>query len=244
MKPYINLLCGRDVDKSLIKPAQRKRQWMDNTPNKFAYRCLPLSVANQYGWEFCCPFSFSAVWRGGLDMDQVEITSEESSNFVSTHFGSGIITFNINVIIKTDSSHNLLITGPFNDGKSFIFPLSGVIESDWMPYTFTMNWKFSEKDVPVSFEKGEPFCRVFPIPKNIEEYEFTIEDLSEEKYTEITQEMKRWSDTRRNFDEQRYCGKDWSANLPGLYYKGVYADGSKCPTEHKTRLNLDVTEKE
>jgi len=34
-----------------IRPARRERKWMDNAHQKFPYRCLPLVVANQYGWE-------------------------------------------------------------------------------------------------------------------------------------------------------------------------------------------------
>ena len=147
MKPYIRLLCNDGVDKSLIRPAQRKREWMEETPNKFAYRCLPLSMANQYGWEFCCPISFSAVWFGGIDANRIYIKTEHETNFVKSHFGSGILTFDINIIVKTDEKHNLMITGPINEGKHGISPLSGVIETDWMPYTFTMNWKFTAQDL-------------------------------------------------------------------------------------------------
>ncbi len=32
--------------KPLIRPASPKRDWMDATPESFAYRCLPLNIAN------------------------------------------------------------------------------------------------------------------------------------------------------------------------------------------------------
>ena len=32
---------------------------MDDTPDGFAYRCIPLSVANGHGWEMVCPLAFS-----------------------------------------------------------------------------------------------------------------------------------------------------------------------------------------
>ena len=28
-----------------------ERAWMDSTDRRFAYRCLPLSIANSMGWE-------------------------------------------------------------------------------------------------------------------------------------------------------------------------------------------------
>ena len=46
--------------------------------------------------------------------------------------------------------------------KDGIGPLEGVIETDWLPFTFTMNWQFTRPG-RVVFEKGEPFCFITPI---------------------------------------------------------------------------------
>ena len=33
-----------------LEPAARTREWMESLPDHFAYRCLPLLIANQAGW--------------------------------------------------------------------------------------------------------------------------------------------------------------------------------------------------
>ena len=43
-----------------LRPAPPTRQWMDETSEAFAYRCLPLNIANAHGWELLSPSSFSA----------------------------------------------------------------------------------------------------------------------------------------------------------------------------------------
>ena len=43
--------------------ADWERDWMDSTPNRFAYRCLPLTIANQTGWWIKNPVGFTATWR-------------------------------------------------------------------------------------------------------------------------------------------------------------------------------------
>jgi len=48
-----------------LVPASVFRPWMEATENRFAYRCLPLAMANQAGWIVPCPASFSARWDGG-----------------------------------------------------------------------------------------------------------------------------------------------------------------------------------
>ena len=46
-----------------IRPADVKREWMDATAERFAYRCLPLNIANAHGWEVPSPCSFEAYWN-------------------------------------------------------------------------------------------------------------------------------------------------------------------------------------
>ena len=93
-----------------------------------------------------------AEWNGGSDTDDIQITFEEgtdsfvgkkTSTFVESHFGSGILTFNVGVVLRTDPGYDLWVTGPVNDFKDGIQALSAIIETYWMPFIFTMNWKFT-----------------------------------------------------------------------------------------------------
>ena len=54
-----------------IRPAEPTRPWMDQTPESFAYRCLPLNIANAHGWEILAPAAFDAYWNGGAAISDV-----------------------------------------------------------------------------------------------------------------------------------------------------------------------------
>ena len=49
---------------------------------RFAYRCLPLAIANQVGWEIINPCTFTASWNGkdGLDAIKIRFHGEASVN--------------------------------------------------------------------------------------------------------------------------------------------------------------------
>src|SRR5438552_14789280 len=85
------------------------RAWMDETRDRFAYRCLPLNIANQAGWMMPCPVSFSAIWDGGRDLECVRIACErpEGNRWISSHFGSGVVTFSLPYLFRTPPSINL-----------------------------------------------------------------------------------------------------------------------------------------
>src|SRR5271156_2066909 len=44
--------------------ADWQRDWMNETPHRYAYRCLPLTIVNQTGWWINNPVGFTATWHG------------------------------------------------------------------------------------------------------------------------------------------------------------------------------------
>ena len=41
-----------------------------------------------------------------------------------------------------------MVQGPINRPKDGIAALPGIIETDWSPYSFTMNWMFTRPGTP------------------------------------------------------------------------------------------------
>ena len=137
---------------------------MTETPEAFAYRCLPLNIANAHGWEVLSPCTFDARWWGGTATDQVEIKLMSDSDpriAPVSLFGQGILTFHIAGLFRTPPGWNLWVGGSPNRPKENIYPLTGVVETDWAPYTFTMNWRFTRRYRWVRFEAREPICFSF-----------------------------------------------------------------------------------
>src|SRR5215210_4179466 len=151
-----------------IRPAQPTRPWMDATPESYAYRCLPLTIANVHGWEILNPCAFAARWGGGVEASSLEIDLSDApdANFVpQSLFGSGIVTIHIEGLIRTAPGWNLWVCGPPNTPKDGVAALAGLIETDWSPYTFTMNWKLTRADEWVRFDENEPICFFFPVAR-------------------------------------------------------------------------------
>ena len=148
-----------------IRRASRERAWMDRSPNKYAYRCLPLVIASQMGWELLSPVDFAATWTGEDAQDALTVRFfGRGTGTITSHFGMGVLSFNLGWMFRTPPGIGMLCVGPANDPKPKIGPLEGFIETDWSDYTFLMNWRFSEAG-EVFFRKGEPICRIVPYPQ-------------------------------------------------------------------------------
>jgi hypothetical protein len=239
MKLIAYMIDGHQMD---IRPAPVEREWMDNTGERFAYRCLPLNIANAHGWEIACPSSFSAVWNGNQDLAAINVRFDDpdAQPFAISHFGHGTLTFHVPCLFRTDPGWDLMVQGPINRPKDGIAALSGIIETDWAPYTFTMNWIFTQPEVDVYFEKGEPFCHIFPVQRGLlASIEPEMKLLSSEP--ELQGQYQAWNESRLKFNaELQLPGSPAQAERwQKLYYRGLSPDGTPAGIEdHSTRLRL------
>lgn len=185
-----------------LRTAQRARDWMDALPDRFAYRCLPLSMANQVGWELLNPVDFTARWNGRPGLDAIDIRFHgEQTSLVGSHFGHGVLTFTPGYLFRTTKAHNLWIKGPANAPKDGIAPLEGIIETDWAPFTFTMNWKFTRKRLKVTFEKDEPIACLMPYPRFYAgKFEPELKNINED--AKLYAQYTGWRDDRLRFNEE------------------------------------------
>lgn len=221
-----------------ITPASYQRQWMDDTPGRGAYRCLPLSMANQAGWFMHCPFSFTAVWNGevaatGITLNFSEEDREKASASILSHFGCGIITFRLPFLFRTPPGVGLLVRGAPNWPLVNFHALEGLVETDWSPATFTMNWKIVEPGREARFDSGSPVCFIQPYDLNLPE-KLEAEQMPVKADPATEHEYRNWWQSRSAFmnsEAQKRGG--WQKD----YFQGIDSQGKEMPT-HRTNFRL------
>tara|TARA_Y100000588_G_scaffold245892_1_gene260251 strand:+ start:1804 stop:2547 length:744 start_codon:yes stop_codon:yes gene_type:complete len=202
VKDKLQIIAYEVVEQPMeLRTAKRARDWIEELPDRFAYRCLPLALANQVGWEILNPAPFSARWNGKDSLDAIRIKFDGDSNpLIGSHFGSGVLTFSLGYLFRTTKSHNLWVKGPANRPKDGIAPLEGIIETDWAPFTFTMNWQFTRKRHKVRFEKDEPIATAMPYPRHyIRKFEAFRQNINEDP--KLYQQYVDWRNDRIAFNE-------------------------------------------
>lgn len=219
-----------------LRPAPARRDWMDATPEAFANRCLPLTIANAHGWEVVGEAGFEAWWNGGPGASDITIRREGEGRPVPvSHFGSGVLTFHIDLVFRTDPGVSLWVSGPPNRPKDGIAPLTGIVETDWSPATFTMNWRFTRPRHPVRFAPGEPVCFLFPLPRNlIDRVEPALRPIAEDPALDAA--YRDWSASRAGFNAAL---KEPGSEARAQGWQRDYHRGRIGPAEaddHRTRL--------
>ena len=224
--------------------ADWRRDWMDATPNKFAYRCLPLTIANQTGWWFYNPVGFTAIWNGFPEPGNVQILFDSGpvlwGQWVNNQFGEGIITWNTPFLFRTrPAGSRLLVTGPINHFKPNAAPLGAIIESDWISMSWTMNYKITAPQVPIRFDVGEPLFQVIPIGTNVcadlENAKVTFQRLSDDP--QAHKSYMEWSAGRTMFHDQKNRGEVQPDAWQKDYFQGREAGGGgSAAPQHMTKI--------
>jgi hypothetical protein len=221
-----------------------QRQWMDDFPDRHAYRCLPLAIANAHGWDVLCPVPVEIEWNGGPAVSDLTVRALKPlpggrpiEHFCRSNFSRGIVTLHVDYIFRTELGWDLLATGPFNRPKENAYPLTGIIEADWLPYPFTMNWQILRAG-RVVFEEGEPICSIFPIPKQaLLDCEPEIHRLSDD--IELSRQHQAFRESRDEFMKRFHAGdreairQAWQRH----YFLGRHPDGTTVD-DHLNKLRL------
>jgi hypothetical protein len=226
-----------------IVPGRPQRGWMDKFADRHAYRCLPLTMANTTGWEILSPGGITATWNGGIRQEDITITADPGfgglDNFAQSHFSHGVLTFHTGWIFRTPPGWSMWVTGSPNHVKDGIQSLSGLVETDWLPFPFTMNWIFTRPGT-IRFEKGEPFCFITLMQdKPLEEFELVQRSLDDDP--EFDEQYRAWFKARDEFNKKIYA-RDPRATKEAwqrFYFKGeMAADGAEPPKEHVNKRRL------
>jgi hypothetical protein len=205
-----------------------QRAWMDRFAERHPYRCLPLSMANTSGWELLCPISFTAEWNGGNHQQDITLRPDHPNpdfhKLCSSHFSHGVLTFHSGYLFRTPPGWSMWVMGPPNHIKDGIQPLAGVVETDWLPFPFTMNWLFTRPG-KVRFEKGEPFCFITLLQdKFLHDNQPVIRRMDSDP--ELRHQYDVWEKHRSEFN-QRIFRQDPEATKEAwqrYYFKGEYPE--------------------
>jgi hypothetical protein len=173
---------------------------MDDPALRFAYRCLPIVMANQAGWVIGSPGRIAVRWNGGPRISDLQLRFPgcPGETRVTSHFGHGIMTITMPYLFRTPPGINLWIKGPTNLFKDGIHPLEGIYEADWAVSTFTMNWKITRPNRTIRFAKGEPICMIVPLPRDlVESLEPAVTPI--ESSPQLQAQYETWSRQRAAF---------------------------------------------
>jgi hypothetical protein len=214
---------------SILDIADKKRDWFD----PHFYRCLPLTVANQYGFVLKSQFDINVIWDGGNDVESVKFFFNEPIEEINkkhpridSHFGFGTFTIVPPFTLRTPPGINLMTINTPNSILPNITVMTGVIESDNLRRNFTFNFKIQVPNINIFIPKGYPLATVIPVPRYfIENFKlansediFSEQIIIEEIQARVDAVLKRSelsNEFKNGVDRDYFLGRDvYQNNFP------------------------------
>jgi hypothetical protein len=218
-----------------ISPMSIKRDWMDVTPEKHAYRCFPVTQANMVGWNLFCDKDIEFVWNGVTDTsaDNVKIISGE--DFTYTGRGQSTVSINTGLTFRTDENISLFTINPVNYFNDDFETMSSVISTSWLDVSLPLAIKARAANKNVLIKAGTPLATIIPI--SLTQMDNTSINIID--YTDV--------DNKRQEAHRSYGEASQEINKTGQWtdwYRDAVNEKGESLGKHETKvLHLSVTDK-
>jgi hypothetical protein len=150
-----------------------------------------------------------------------------------------VVTFHPGYLFRTPPGWSMWVMGPPNQIKDGLQPLAGVVETDWLPFPFTMNWVFTRPG-RVHFKKGEPFCFITLLQDHpLHEIQPVIRRMDSD--AELRHQYDVWEKHRSEFNQKifRQDPEATKAAWQRYYFKGEFPeDIAPAPEGHVNKRRL------
>ena len=145
-----------------ITPMSIKRDWMDETSGKHAYRCFPVTQANVIGWSLSCTEDIIFTWDGINDQTDQHIKISSPKGSYSGR-GQSSVSLNTGLIFRTDEDISLLTINPVNYFQEDFETLSNLISTSFYDNPLPLAIKARSANKEVTIKAGTPVATIIPI---------------------------------------------------------------------------------
>lgn len=192
-----------------------KRDWMENTADRHAYNCFPVSLANQLGWGISFPEDISFIWDGVSDSSPEHVKILSGEKYCHTDRSNATISFRTGLTFKTEKNTTTLIMpvpNQFIDGaQAFTTLLTTSFFSAGIPIV----WRVTSPGKVITIPAGTPVAAIVPI---------TLSDLNNSEINIYNGDSYAGAD----FD-----GREYGETAEKINSQGKWAGFYRNATDHR-----------
>ena len=139
-----------------------KRNWMDETSERHAYRCFPITQANVVGWSLSCTEDIVFTWDGTNDQtpDHIKIASPSGAY---AGRGQSSISLNTGLVFRTTNDVSLWTINPVNYFNNDFETMSNLMSTSFYDSPLPLAIKAKNSNVETRIVAGTPIATIIPI---------------------------------------------------------------------------------
>lgn len=221
--------------KVTISPMSIKRDWMDVTPEKHAYRCFPVTQANMIGWNLSCDEDIVFTWNGITDTSSETVKILKGNDFSYTGRGQATISINTGLVFKTDQNVSMFTINPVNYFNEDFETMSSLVSTSFYQNPLPLAIKARAANKEIIIKAGTPIATIIPISLTaLDNTEISIID-----YKDINREREK---ANRAYGEAAQV-VNTSGQWTDWYREAVNEKGESIGQHETKTLRLSVNDK-
>lgn len=153
----------RANNNSEIKQSPVRRDWMDETFDRHAYNCFPLSLTNGLGWSISFPEDISFVWSGISNSDKNNVKILSGEKYVNTARANATVSFNIGIQFQTEEDLSLMAMPVPNQFNQDFQIFTTIISSSFFSGEFPVVARVLSPNKAITIKANTPVANILPI---------------------------------------------------------------------------------
>lgn len=152
------------IDSSIFEISQMpiKRDWMDKTSERHAYRCFPVTQANVVGWSLSCTKDIVFTWDGINDQTPDHLIIASPTGAYAGR-GQSSVSFSTGLIFRTTNNVSILTINPVNYFNDDFETMSNLISASFYDSPLPLAIKAKKANVETRIISGTPIATIIPI---------------------------------------------------------------------------------
>ena len=216
-----------------IEQLPLQRDWMDETGERHAYHCFPMSLANRLGWSISFPEDIVFKWDGGLDASPERISIISGHTFANVNRANHTISFETGLSFSAEENVSLLTMPVPNQFIRGAQCFTTIISTSVLPGSLPIAWMVTEPNIEITIPANTPVAAVLPISlTDIQEHDLVVTDMK--PGSGFPMYMKE----RGEAAEKKNSVGDWSH----FYRDAVDHLGNKLGKHEAKKIIMNVTE--
>jgi hypothetical protein len=202
------------------------RQWMDDTSQKHAYMCFPLTVTNRLGWGIYFPEDIVFIWDGIDDYSPDHVKVLKGGEYANGKRGNATISFETGLTFKTDEQTTMLTMPVPNQFIRGTQCFTTLISTSFYKPDLPVAWKIMEPNIEITIPAGTPVAAVLPVSLTSLQDDYKLELNETYPGPEFWDELRKYGDIA----EEKNSKGEWSK----MYRDAIDYNGESVG-EHETK---------
>lgn len=216
-----------------IEPLSIKRDWMDATPEKHAYHCYPVTMANTIGWYLSCPEDIAFIWNGVIDTTDQTVKVTKGADWCYTGRGQASVSFKTGLLFRSNQNTSLLAMTPPNYFYKGFEVINSLISTSFYRNELPLAIQARIPNEEIIIPAGSPIATILPISLTSLKDQF-IELNDFEMTNEYINSQKAYGDASYEYTK--------NGNWTDWYRDAVNEKGEKIGEHEVKNLRLRVIE--